>query len=232
AEKLQQLTLPAKYLIGHYPVTNAEYALFVANQGYDLDQPWWTEQGRFYISLMKRNQPARWDYLNFNAPNQPVVAITWHEATAYCNWLTICGHYDGWLANKAKIRLPTYAEWTRVARHTDKRRYPWASDAFDPEYANVEATKIGCPTPIGCFPKGAAVCGAQDLLGNVWEWTATLWQNPFDCQPICDARQQETIIVGKSFLDGSKRLCCGIRTKYLPFNWYSYVGFRLSLSFT
>ncbi|GAB4213518.1 MAG: SUMF1/EgtB/PvdO family nonheme iron enzyme [Roseiflexaceae bacterium] len=226
-EELQQLTIPYAYRIGRFPVTNAEYARFIADGGYDLEQPWWTKHGRDSMRP-RRVQPRLWDDPQYNATTQPVVGVSWYEAVAYCGWLTERGYAEGWLPREVVIRLPTYPEWVRAARGTDRRRYPWGDTAPDPERANYEDTGIGRPSPVGCFPAGQAECGAQDLLGTVWEWTATIWEQPAQHQPIYDSsRPERLIIVGTAFPTSNERLCCGARYWNGPIDWNDNWGFRV-----
>jgi formylglycine-generating enzyme required for sulfatase activity len=159
-----ELTLPP-YLIGRFPVTVAQFRAFVEDRGQTSEQP-----------------------ESLRGPgNHPVVHVTWHEAIAYCRWLTTklgasndtppelrrLVRGDG-IDRPWQVMLPSEAEWEKAARGTDARVYPWGNNA-DPERANYDDTRIGGTSAVGCFPAGASPYGVEGLSGNVEEWTRTLW---------------------------------------------------------
>ncbi|MBI5880488.1 MAG: SUMF1/EgtB/PvdO family nonheme iron enzyme [Chloroflexi bacterium] len=139
-------TIAAAYRIGRYPVTNLQYARFVAATGRPAPVHWDAATGRFAPGIA----------------NHPVVFVSWHDAQAYCAWRTA--------QTGIRHRLPGEGEWERAARGTDGRAYPWG-DVFDPARANVHECGLRSTTPVGAFAGGASDCGALDMAGNVWEWT-------------------------------------------------------------
>jgi formylglycine-generating enzyme required for sulfatase activity len=165
AEQPQHAVDLPKFWIARYPVTVAQFTAFV-------------EETRFPIGDR--------DSLR-GVPNHPVVSVSWHEALAYCVWLTgklrsssstpadlRARLEDGWV-----ITLPSEAEWEKAARGTDGRIYPW-DDTFDPSKANGWEGQLGSTSAVGLFPNGASPCGALDMSGNTWEWTKSLWGKDFD----------------------------------------------------
>jgi formylglycine-generating enzyme required for sulfatase activity len=239
-DKLQQMRLDYAFQIARFPVTNAEYARFIAAGGY-TQQEWWTEQGWIYISPEGERrwdpkelegkaitQPRLWEDSAYNNPAQPVVGVSWYEAAAYCRWLTTQGHAQGWLPEEQEIRLPTSLEWERAARHTDQRLYPWGSEEPTPERANYTETEIWRPSPVGCFAAGAAVCGAQDMAGNVQEWLATPMDKPQQEAPEKDFTPGGLVLfTWSAWVFGGRELLCGSRVRGYPYNWFNNRGFRV-----
>jgi formylglycine-generating enzyme required for sulfatase activity len=223
--KLQQMHLDYSFQIARFPVTNAEYARFIDAGGY-TQQEWWTEHGWNWKS--SRTEPYYWDDIRYNNPAQPVVGVTWYEAAAYCRWLTQQGHAQGWLPKDQEIRLPTSLEWERAARHTDQRPYPWDTKEPTPERANYKETEIGRPSPVGCFPAGAAVCGAQDMAGNVLEWLATPYGKSEQEEPEKDFTTPQDVFLSRSaFWHGKEELLCGSRAGDFPYDGNDGLGFRV-----
>jgi formylglycine-generating enzyme required for sulfatase activity len=146
------------YQIGRYPVTVEEYRRFVDDEGY-RNQRFWRAGG-----FGESEEPEVWDE-QLRHPNRPVVGVSWYEAAAYCEW--------------AGGRLPTEAEWERAARGLDKRRYPWGNEWPDATRANYLMGKVGEPTPVGLYPRGATPDGILDLSGNVWEWVADWYEEDY-----------------------------------------------------
>ena len=134
------------YRLGRTPVTVAQYAEFIAQSS---NQP--TPQDRF----LRHPPEDRLDH--------PVTEVSWHEAMAYCAWLS--------RQTGRRYRLPSEAEWEKAARGVDARPYPWGDEWFD-QRCNADS---GETTPVETYPEGAGPYGNLDMLGNVQEWTSTLW---------------------------------------------------------
>jgi formylglycine-generating enzyme required for sulfatase activity len=133
------------FKLAAYQVTNAEYACF--------------------LETTRHPKPPSWDDSNFSHPKQPVVAVSWLDAVAYCEWLS--------LASEQRYRLPTEAEWERAARGgVEGSLYPWGDTQPEqiPDYA--KRWKTG-PEPVGLYSPNAY--GLYNLGDNVHEWCADFY---------------------------------------------------------
>ena len=129
---------------------------------------WWSPYGWQRRLESRWTEPSYWHDPAFNAPNQPVVGVSWYEAIAYCSWISAQLGYA--------VRLPYELEWEKAARGTDGRTFPWGK-CWSKIYANTHNLQFGQPAPVGLFPQGRSPFGLDDMAGNVWEWTQTLFIN-------------------------------------------------------
>jgi formylglycine-generating enzyme required for sulfatase activity len=152
-----EVPLPA-FRIGRHPVTVRQYAAFVK---------------------ARKAQPPPSGWFNREPPaerlEQPATEVSWHDAMAYCAWLS--------QQTGRRYTLPSEAEWEKAAlsRQGDKvtgwqgdgmkARYPWGDDWVD---GRCNAAGSGT-TVVTAYPDGASTYGVEDLLGNVQEWTRSLW---------------------------------------------------------
>ncbi len=167
-----EVDLPS-YFIDTVPVSNAAYRAFVEAGGYD-DQRLWSAAGWRWRCESGKRAPAFWfredgTWLRRRfgraeplPDGEPVQHVCWHEADAYARW--------------AGRRLPTEAEWEKAASWDPvtrtKRRFPWGDEAPTPDRANLGQRRYR-PAASGSFPAGGSPYGVLQLVGDVWEWTAT-----------------------------------------------------------
>jgi len=135
-----------RFFIDKLEVTNEDYERFVKQAGHRAPLHW--IDGRIPDGQEKH----------------PVTFVSFADASAYAKW--------------AGKRLPTEQEWEKAAAGPDGLPYPWGRD-FDPSRANIMLSLDDIMTapglqPAGSFPSGTSPCGAEDLVGNVLEWT-TSW---------------------------------------------------------
>lgn len=147
AEDINDWTRPvhrvqlAPFWIARHPVTNEQYA-------------------RFLAAHAACEAPEFWQDERFNAPEQPVVGVSWEDAEAYGRWVGLA--------------LPSEAQWEAAARGAEGRTYPWGDEPPEPRHANFGG-RLGATSPVDAHPDGAGPFGTLDQAGNVWEWCADSW---------------------------------------------------------
>ncbi len=186
-----------------HQVTNAEYARFLADT--------------------KHPVPLHWDDPNFNHPQQPVVAPSWFDAAAYCEWLD--------RMTGRRYRLPTEAEWERAARGgTEGALYVWGDAPPEslPDYANRWRTG---PELVGLYAPNAY--RLFNMGDNIHEWCADWYdaryyarspeRNP--CGPEEGVRRASR---GGSWRHHIKVSRCAARSSIPPEFKYADYGFRVA----
>ncbi len=155
------------FQIDQTEVTNAQFAAFLNEQGNQEEGGTvWLDLDSSFV-LIEEGGNAFQPLADFE--NHPVVKVTWYGANAYCQW--------------AGGQLPTEAQWEYVARGSAGNVFPWG-DEFDGtrlnycdsncEFDGDETVDDGYArtAPVGSYAAGDSWIGAQDMAGNVWEWTA------------------------------------------------------------
>jgi formylglycine-generating enzyme required for sulfatase activity len=155
------------FRITRTPITNAQYAAFVAATGHpwpDVDPQTWAGYGLIHPYARTRRHAWQGPVPPPGRADHPVVLLSHEDAEAYAAWLSrVTG--QTW-------RLPSEAEWEKAARGTDARIFPWGN-TFDPTRLNSHDLGPFDTMPVGSFPEGASPYGLLDAAGQVYEWTAT-----------------------------------------------------------
>jgi formylglycine-generating enzyme required for sulfatase activity len=189
------------YCIGKYPVTNSQY-------------------GEFIRETQRSVAPEMgWDgqRVPVGAEKLPVVAVTWYDAMAYCEWLS--------KRTGRKYALPHEAQWEKASRGGNSCVYPWG-DAFDPTRCNHGQPTISV---VDAYPEQSTY-GCFDLVGNVRQWTITLWgekriaPDPRYAYPWNDdgrndinaSRQVRRVVRGSTPRDSMNLLRCSARSGQPP----------------
>jgi formylglycine-generating enzyme required for sulfatase activity len=228
-----EVSLPAYYL-ARWPVTVAQFAAFVRDSGHE---------------------PADPDCLEGIA-NHPVVYVTWYDAMAYCRWLNEQLHelarerlatanplteserrfWRGLAEGFLSIGLPSEAEWEKAARGADGRVYPWG-DQPDPNRSNYDKTGLGATNAVGCFPGGASPYGCEEMSGNVWEWTRSLFGDyPYPLEGAERQGREDPAVRGRRVLRGgaiyvnARSTRCAVRLVNGPDHRDVSSGFRVVVS--
>jgi formylglycine-generating enzyme required for sulfatase activity len=165
-------------------------------------------------------EPRCWDDNDVNAPDQPVVCVSWYDAQAYAAWV------GG--------RLPTEAEWEKAARGTDGRIYPWGDSASDCGKVNYSGC-TGRPTVVGSYPLGASPYGALDMAGNVYEWVADWYDEGYYDPSLARNPQgpdtgEYRVLRGGAFSDWVGYVRCAFRDWIFPYLRLRDSGFRVVAS--
>jgi ergothioneine biosynthesis protein EgtB len=221
-----------EFCIRAFPVTNGEFLDFLRSGGYEEKSLWsaedwvWKEAAGISHPLFWAKNGEEWEYrgmfAQFPLPVNWPVYVSHAEAAAFARWM--------------KQSLPTEAQWHRAAYGVpdrSERKYPWGDDAPSAERGNFDFHYWDA-TPVDAHPGGQSAFGAQDLLGNGWEWTATPFGafpgfEPFSFYP----GYSTNFFDGKHFVmkGGSPRTAaCMLRRSFR--NWfqphypYAYAKFR------
>jgi formylglycine-generating enzyme required for sulfatase activity len=251
-EKLQHtVNLAYPYFIARFPVSVAQWREYLKRSGATLDDEDST-RGR---------------------GNDPVASVDWHDAQRFCAFLTL--EWRNQLPPGFVVQLPSEAEWEKAARggqHIPRdfecvslaqlvhnvtvgasvpatantfpeRSYPWG-DSFDFDRSNTEAN-VGETSALGCYPSGCSPYGCEEMSGNVWEWTRSLWGKevskpdfayPYD--PNDSRREDPTadddvyrVVRGGSWISGRGGARCAYRYGDLPDGRGGSLGFRVVVRF-
>ncbi len=167
---LHKVTIDHEFAIGKYEITFDEYDRYTAATSQPLLAPY--------------PQIADW-----GRGQRPVVGVKYFDAVAYCAWLSRqTGH---------RYRLPTEAEWDYAARAGTQTRYWWGDElqldkanCYNCSSSGEESLRT---TPVGSFP--ANPWGLHDTVGNVWEWTASLWTQNYTGEELHSATPEQVKIL-------------------------------------
>ncbi|NLF78992.1 MAG: SUMF1/EgtB/PvdO family nonheme iron enzyme [Chloroflexi bacterium] len=216
-EMPQQTVYLDSFTISRYPITFAQYAAFVEDEGYQ-NSSYWTEAGWKWKGD-KEHPEAYWNDPEWHIANHPVVGVRWYEAYAFTQWLS--AKLD------VEISLPTEAQWERAARGTDGRIYPHGN-MLDAGKGNTSETGIGRTSAVGLFPEGASPEGVLDMIGNVFEWSMTKWRASYSESEDNDpSGTRGRVVRGGSWLDDQVNARCAYRFRLDPGNRFDSIGFRL-----
>ncbi|MGH8584848.1 MAG: formylglycine-generating enzyme family protein, partial [Gammaproteobacteria bacterium] len=218
-----------EFYIARYPVTVAQFRAFVEATGFQI--------GDADALRDPDSRPVRW--------------VSWHEARAYCDWLNkmlatspaLEGIAVARLVREGRwrIALPSELEWEKAARGgRSDAVFSWG-DTPDPDRANYYDSGIGDTSAVGCFP--ANDFGLHDIIGNVWEWTRSLWgkdsRRPdfaYPYEPHDPNRERFKagndvlrVVRGGSWSYFQVIARCASRLRFPPVDRHDFIGFRVVL---
>ncbi len=218
------------FAIQRFPVTFCEYGAFLqaieAEEGREAARQRVPRIGSSDGEYMVRAEDGSWrprpDLIEGDAlkaalerfgpgfeKDIPVLAVSFHDAEAYCAWKT----------NTTGLtwRLPTELEREKAARGVDGRMFPWG-DIEDASLGKCRESRAEStqPEPVGAFPRSASVYGMGDAAGGVWDWT-TSW---------LDHREVLRVLRGGSWVNPPAGMRCAVRIGTQPSNRIADYGFR------
>ena len=206
----QQSIYLSEFYIGKYEITKAQYTVFAhAN-----DMP---------LELLESAESS------VGKDDYPAVRMSWHEAVAFCAWVS--------QMSGRQVRLPTEAEWERAARGTAGQIYPWG-DKWDKTALNTNDGGVGDTAAVHAFsPAGDSPYGVADMAGNVWEWTAdwygvTTYADRVNADaslndPIGPASGTHRVLRGGSYYFRQSGTRAAKRFKYVPASRCYDIAFRV-----
>jgi len=195
----------APFKLGRTPVTNAEYRVFLEETGGEAN-PWMTTPG-------------------FDRDDQPVVNTSWHDAQAYCDWLS--------RKTGRGFRLPTDAEWEYAARGGGAAAspFPWGDTLSEANawYGGKESSR-----PVASYPANGF--GLHDMIGNVWQWCADRYEDVSAGDPATnkvnaaqDTRDNRVLRGGSFLTTDPHSLYIAYRHEDPPDLRHQCIGFRVAL---
>lgn len=192
--------------LGKYPVTHGQYEIFLQSTG--------------------TAPPKYWGEPSFADALKPVVGVTWYEASAFCDWLS--------LQTGNPFRLPTEAEWERAARGgKDSELFPWG------DQAPADLPLIGCdldsggPARVGVNPPNRF--GLYDMSEGVHEWCSDYYDYNYyrvspERNPQGAASGARRASRGGSWRHQIKFARCAARSSLPPGFQYADYGFRVAVT--
>jgi formylglycine-generating enzyme required for sulfatase activity len=217
------------FYLARHEVTVAQFRAFVEATGYrtgaevaggvlDIDP---------VMMQMVKREGISWRNPGFPQDERnPVVWVTWDDATEYVRWLA--------KATGKSYRLPTEAEWEYAARERG-RDLPWPGTSERGragEFVWSAENSGGVPHPVG--GKAPNALGLYDLCGNVWEWCLDV-QGPYqptdkaELDPRGPAEGRFRALRGGSWRVGLDVARTTYRNGYRPDYAHSSIGFRVAL---
>ncbi|MDO8546397.1 MAG: SUMF1/EgtB/PvdO family nonheme iron enzyme [Nitrospirales bacterium] len=201
-EAPEHQTYLSTYYIDKYEVTQAEYERFVKM----------TKRGKPFVPVFDDDQSK------ILKPEYAAMGMSWFDAEAYCQW--------------AGKRLPTEAEWEKVAKGERNRKYPWG-EAMGPKYANLDGEEDGYKylAPPGKFEAGRSYYGLYDMAGNVAEWVADNYDDKYYAKAIYrdpkgPEEGQNKVIRGGSWRESPNGARVTKRFQAKPWRTDATIGFR------
>ena len=238
-EKWAHLVEVKPFQIARTAVSNIEYIEFIEQGGY-AQREYWDNEGWQWKDKNSLQQPiywrrsghSGWEFRHFDKwiplpAHAAVIHVSWYEAQAFCRW--------------AGRRLPSELEWEVAAAgepaadgktlSENKRYYPWGNTTPSVKLANLDGNALGV-IDVSALPAGDSAFGCRQMLGNVWEWTESIFSPYPDFTP--DMYQDYSqplfgstrVLRGGAWATRARMIRNTFRTYYGPDRNDVFAGFR------
>jgi formylglycine-generating enzyme required for sulfatase activity len=215
------------FALGKYDVTVREFAAFVQATGSNPGKCEWPF-----------GTDTSWETQAYYGQTNPVVCVNWYDARAYVDWLN--HQVRGGIGGVGPYHLPSEAEWEYAARAGTTTARFWGNEigvghancnGCGSKWDNNEIAAVGsfAPNPFGL----------NEMLGNVWQWTADCWNEsyvgaPSDGSPWTSGDCSKHVLRGGSLNSLPKFLRSASRHRDDAFNrmsdYASIASFRVERS--
>jgi formylglycine-generating enzyme required for sulfatase activity len=214
-----EVTIARPFAIGRLAVTRGEFAAFVESTGYAVEPGArrWVDDGWEvdpHVTWVAPGYPQGDDH--------PVVAVNWHDATAYVMWLAT---HTG-----RPYRLPSETEWEYAARAGTTTAF-WWGPAISPAAAAYRDSRE--PGTVAADAFAPNPWGLYNVHGNVWQWCADCWNdsnagNPGDGRARDNGDSRRRMVRGGSWGSAPKYLRSAYRSSLPGGHRFIYTGFRVA----
>ncbi len=222
----------AAFRIARTPVSNGEWQAFIDAGGY-REPRWWSRRGWQHRLHAELEGPLFWSAEGSRRrfghdeeipADEPVQHVSFFEAEAYAAW--------------AGARLPTEQEWEKACvwdpGERRRRRWPWGDHDWSESLANLGGAALR-PAPVGAYPEGASAYGAEQMIGDVWEWTSSGFKPWAGFEPMLYADYSAPffggdyrVLRGGSWAVGATAIRPSFRNWDLPVRRQIFSGLRLA----
>lgn len=203
-----------EFFIAKYPITNAQYRIFLDSKDGYVDTNWWSYADG--AKEWRKNNPQPLEIVGFHV--YPRVNITWYESVAFTLWMS--------QKMKLNIHLPSEQQWQRAAIGDTGWAYPYGNE-FDKLKCNFNSEGT---TPVIQYPQGASPYQVMDMSGNMSEWCLTEWIK--GNIPFKEANNTRSYILrgGSWWIGNTDYLRADVRSFGYPYFRDDYGGMRIACS--
>lgn len=215
------------FKIAKYPVTVAQYEIFVHDDGYQ-NAVYWSQTGWEWRQQKNVTLSRYWHESQWHGFAHPVVGVSWYEAYAFAQWLS--------RKLNVKANLPTEQQWQRAAQGDENRKYPWGNN-WDETRCNNSVNQdwrsrlnaYEVTSAVSFYENiGRSPFGCVDMSGNVWEWCLNQYNSS---KNNVESDRPEYVLRGGSWKDYDRNVfSTSYRLRYFPHVRNYLIGFRLARS--